>query len=199
MSIHPPDQHQINNSLCEHYLHILYKDVKVNHEKNSINETYGEIIYPGMSKIIANVRITPEDILYDLGSGIGRAALQLFLMTTLKQVHGIEYLPYLHEMAVAAVTKSKTEIPLFYQNRQISFECANFLETPLDKASIILLASPCFSPSILSKLAKIIDDNRTTHTVLTLKPLPLDQFTFKKVIRIECSWDAALCYIYERK
>lgn len=200
MPIHPPDQCQISNSLCEHYLHILYKDVKVNHQKNSINETYGEILYPGLSKIAANIRITQEDVLYDLGSGIGKAALQLFLTTPLKQVHGIEFLPYLHEMAIAALAKSKSEIPLFYQyNKHISFECADFLKTSIKEASIILLASPCFSPSILSQLAKRIDENLKTHTVLTLKPLPLDQFVFKKAIRIECSWDAALCYIYERK
>lgn len=199
MSIHPPDLCHINHTLCEHYLHILYKDVKVNHQKNLINETYGEILYPGLSKIASNVRIHQEDILYDLGSGIGKAALQFFLTTPLKHVHGIEYLPYLHHAALAALEQSKIEIPLFYQNRHISFECADFLKTSIKEATIVLLASPCFSPSILSQLAERLDQNTKTHTILTLKPLPLTQFMFKKVIRIECSWDAALCYIYERK
>lgn len=187
------------NMLCEHYLHILYKNVKVNHQKMTINETYGEILYSGLCKIVSNLMATRDDVLYDLGSGLGKAALQIFLTTNMKRVHGVELIPTLHQEAVRALVTSKLDIPLFFSERTLSFECGDFLKTPINDASIVLIGSPCFSPSLLRELANKLDTNIKTHTVLSLKTLPLNQFMFKKVIRVECSWDTALCYMYERK
>ncbi|MFZ2315338.1 MAG: hypothetical protein WAW86_06755 [Gammaproteobacteria bacterium] len=198
MFTHPPVTYDVN-MLCEHYLHILYRDVKVNHQQMTINETYGEILYSGLCKIITSLMPSRDDILYDLGSGLGKAALQIFFTTTMKRVHGIELIPTLHQEAVVALEKSKLDIPLFFSERTMSFECGDFLKASIADASIVLVGSPCFSPSLLRELAHKLDSNLKTHTVLSLKTLPLNTFMFRKVIRVECSWDTALCYVYERK
>jgi hypothetical protein len=194
------------NSLCQHYLDILYRKISVFHaevnaSKNNIPETYGEIFYSGVEKLLSSITLTPEDVFADLGSGIGKIVLHAFLRSPVKEARGIELLPELHEQAIKVEGKVRQDLPEFYaESRQTRFLLGSFLELPLTDVTVALICSACFSQTMLLELGRYIDKTPSIHTVLTLRPLDtLERLPFKKAVRIECSWDTALCYIYSKK
>jgi len=184
--------------LCESYLKIIYQNAKVNFNANSISETYGEILPVGIDKLLSEISLTKSDTFFDLGSGLGKLAIQVFLKSNAKEVCGVELMPELHEQALAASDKICHDLPAFYAgNRKLTFLLGSFLEISLTSATVILAASPCFTPNIMRTLERIVEDTPGIHSVLTMRPMHgLKRLQFKKAIRIECSWDSALCYLY---
>lgn len=189
----------IENDLW-HYLNSLYADIDSSQKNNILNisETYGEVLYPSIDKLISIIKWQDDDIFYDLGSGLGKVALRIFFKTNIKIVHGIELRYELHHVAQTILAKIKIQKDLFPSGRELIFSHGDFLKNSFKDASILFIASPCFSLCILDSLANIINVNPNIQTVLTLKPMPaLARLKFQRAVRIDCSWDTALCYIYQ--
>lgn len=200
LSIHDSD------TLCQYYLNIIYHNTNgpragENYKINNIAITYGEILYPSIDKLLSAISLTEQDVFVDLGSGLGKFVLQVFLKTAVKEARGIELVPDLHQQALAATQRVQQDLPDFYaEGRKLTFLLGSFLEIPLTQATAVLISSPCFSPKILDTLGKIIDSTPSIHSVLTFRPIStLQRLSFKKSIRIECSWDSALCYLYHNE
>jgi len=186
--------------LCEQYLTILYQKIQyTSHNNNNISETYGEILYAGMNKLLSKIKFTDQDIFIDIGSGLGKIVAQVFLHSNVKEAHGIEISPDLHSLATAIAERIQTELPHFYEgNRKLNFILGNFLETPMLPATIAFINAICLPPTLLHALGDIINNTTSIHTVLTTRPIPtLQRLSFKKTIHIQCSWDSALCYVYQ--
>lgn len=189
-----------NALLCQQYLDLVYHDLSVEHThpKNNISETYGEILFPSIYLLLSTLTLSDQDVFFDLGSGLGKAVLQIFLQSEVKEAYGIEIIPELHQQALIAAQRVQQDLPNFYMDeRKLTFLLGSFLEIPLINASVVLIGSPCFSPDMLCQLGEIINNTASIHSVLSLRPLPsLTRLSFKKVVRVQCSWDTALCYIY---
>jgi len=190
--------------LCQHYLNIVYQNSQGHQSQDrpnlkNIAESYGEILYPSVDTLLKNISIQSHDIFLDAGAGLGKLALQVFLKSAVKAVYGIELKPVLYEQAQHAAQRVAQELPECYQGeRQLVFLQGDFLTLPWPNASILLIGSPCFGPAMLGALARRIDATLSIHTVLSLRPLCLLQrLSFTKTIRIEGSWDSALCYVYQ--
>ena len=190
------------NSLCQQYLIHIYADLEkqdiANITQNHIIETYGEILYPSIDKIIASISLNEQDIFIDFGSGKGQIVTQFFLKSLVKEAYGIEILPELHRVALSSAERIQNELPDFFHNeRKLSFLLGSFIDIPFTTASVILVSSTCFTQSLLNELGQLIENTPGIHTVLSLRPMiTLKRLAFLKAIRIECSWDSALCYIY---
>jgi hypothetical protein len=190
------------DALCQNYLAILYHDVQRNRASvENICESYGEILYPGVDKLLSAIKLSVQDIFVDYGSGLGKMVIQVFLKSLVKEAYGIEIVPELHQHALHAAQRLKQELPEFYEeNRKLTFLVGNFLEIPLTKVTVALINSTCFTQQLLNDLGKQIEHTPSIHTVLSMRPIhTLERLPFKKTVRIECSWDTALCYIYGSK
>jgi hypothetical protein len=167
--------------------------------KSNITETYGEVLPESINKLLAAINITENDIFFDLGSGKGKVVAQIFMQTNVKEAHGIEILPNLHVEAEEIKNKiMQNHADKLTNQRSISFKQGSFFDVPLTGATVVLIASPCFSPSMLHALGERINKTPTIHTVLSLRPIAtLSRVTFKKVLRVEGTWDTALCYLYQ--
>lgn len=187
-----------NNKLCQQYLKILYQDVKTHHA-DDLTETHGEILYESVNKLLSKIAPTQDDIFIDFGSGLGKIVTQLFLNSNVKKAYGIELIPGLHQQASFAAKKLQQDLPEFFQhNRELTFLSGNFLEMDLPPATIALINGVCFSQPLLLGLADIINKMTSIHTVLATRPLlTLKRLKLKKIIRVQCSWDTALCYLYK--
>lgn len=186
--------------LCQHYLTILYHDTRGRSDsvKNHVCETYGEILYSGVDKILSVIQPSKNDVFVDYGSGLGKIVIHAFLKSLVREAHGIESVPALYQQAMNAAQRLQHELPGFYQGRRkLTFLLGNFLELPLTNVTIALVNATCFTQSLLNELGKILDQTPSIHTVLSLRPISIfERFVFKRTIRIECSWDTALCYVY---
>lgn len=189
------------DELCQHYLNVVYHDIQADsiQSKNSvISETSGEILYDGMNKLLSAITLTEEDIFVDLGSGAGKAVAQVFLKSPVKEALGIEILPALHQRAAKAAQRIHHDLPDFFlPDRKLGFLSGSIFEISLSGTTVALANSVCFTQHMLRELGRIIDDTASIHTVLTMRPIPvLQRLPFQRVMRIECSWDTALCYVY---
>lgn len=186
------------NLMCNQYLDILYKDSLGFQEKKKISETYGEILTPAINKIISKLDISNDDIFLDLGSGLGKIALQFFLCSEVQESYGIEISPTLYHQSILITQKFKQDLPEFYEDdRKLNFMCGDFLQLNLPQATIVLISSRCFSQRLLNAVAEKLETLENLRCLLTLRPFPhLKKLVFRKTLRIECSWDTALCYLY---
>ncbi len=155
-----------------------------------ITNTQGEILAPSIEKLFKKVPLSAQDIFVDLGSGRGQITKQVFLQTEVKEAWGIECLELLHLEAIK-------ELPVS-EGRRLNFILGDFLNYSLMGATVALINSACFGPKLLNPLGERLNQTTSIKTVCTLRPiLTLTRLQFIKTIRVECSWDSALCYIYQ--
>lgn len=189
-------------SLCQYYLTFLYKGIqgKEGFVVKDVCETYGEILYAGINKLLTVIKLAPSDVFMDFGSGLGKAVLQVFINSPVRAAYGIECVPELYSRALACAQQMKQELPLlFHQDRKLDFIWGDFLVEPLDEVTIAFINATCFTQKLLNTLGSRLDNTAGIHTVLSMRPIStLQSFKFIKSVRIQCSWDAALCYIYQR-
>lgn len=189
-----------NMLLSEQYLNLVYQQaVKNDLQKNTLSETQGEILYPSVDKLLSQIKLTEQDVFVDFGSGLGKIVAQVFLNTDVKEAIGIEILPELHQVASAVAERIYSDLPDFYAGeRKLNFKLGSFLEISITTATVALVSAICYPPAVLYALGTIINNTPSIHTVLTLRPIAsLERLVFKKTIHIQCSWDSALCYVYQ--
>jgi hypothetical protein len=193
--------------LIEQYLHYLYQDTqgyrkkeKKRHRKD-LSDAYGEILYPSIDKLLTLFPLSPEDIFLDLGSGLGKLIAQVFLNTPIKEARGIELEPALYQQSMTALRRIQEDLPDFFKaGRAIHFLNDDFLTTPYTDATVVLATATCFSQSMLERIGQQIEKTPSIRLVLSLRPIPtLYRLPFTRTVRVECSWDAALCYVYEKQ
>ena len=185
--------------MVETYLHSLYHQTQINLAKTNFSQTQGEILYPSITKLLSHLQLTTEDSFVDLGSGCGKIVSQVFLTSLVKTAGGIEIIPELHQIALKIADKIKLDFPdSFARDRQLNFFLGNFLEIPFTTATVVLINAVCFSPGLLQTIGEVFNNTPSIHTVLSLRPIhSLTRLVFQKTIHIQCSWDSALCYIYQ--
>jgi SAM-dependent methyltransferase len=190
--------------LWQHYLDVVYRDIgKVYSQEltsnRDISETNGELLYVSINKLFAHVTLTDQDVFFDLGSGLGKMILHVYLQTPVKEVYGIELLVNLHKQAMLAAERVKHDLGILQAVKKMEFICGDFFEINFNTATVVFINSVCFGQDIMLKLEKIINSIPSIHTVITLRPMDnLQHVSFKKSIHLQGSWDAALGYIYQR-
>lgn len=189
--------------LCQQYINILYKNIlrRLDRQNKNIAETYGEVLYSSVDKLITTLAMTEQDAFFDLGSGLGKLTIQVFLKSAVKEACGIEIIPELYQHSLRVAHKIQNDLPEFYAGqRKLTFLLGSFLDISLAQATIVFIGSPCFSQKILYPLGNKINSTSSIHTVLSLRPIPnLKRLVFVKTLRLECSWDTALCYVYRAR
>lgn len=195
------------DQLCQDYINTLYQGIsgfisyqpgeKEAGEGHKVFLTYGEILYPSVTKFINYIGdIREDDVFLDLGSGIGKVALQVFLKTPVKRAYGIEASEKRNDHAVKVYDQVKKEFPeLFANGRSLDAYSANFLEADIKDATIIYSCSTCFSEDLLSDMGKLIDTCPNIRYVVSMKQIP-SKVPFDRILDIECTWDKTKCYVY---
>lgn len=186
------------NTVYQRYLAYLYNKKSKAQATATIAHTGGEMLYPSVNKLIHLMQIRDNDVVVDLGSGIGQVVLQFFLLTNAKEVIGIEIIPSQHDQALLALSQCKEDLPALFTDRQATFLQGSFFDIPFTEASVIFLNSVCFTQEMLLKLAVLLNAMANLRIVLSTRPLYGLTLRLKKIIKIECSWDSALCYCYEK-
>ncbi len=147
--------------------------------------------------MLKQITLSSDDVFLDLGSGIGKCALQVFMQSDVHKVVGIEAALPLHEQALHVSQQVKSDFPLFWENeRQLNYTGENFLQANWQQATVVYTCSTCFTQELLVAIANKINLQPTVKQVLSLRPLPTLKMPLKKVFSVECSWDSALCFQY---
>lgn len=175
-------------------------------EEKGGNPTYGEITPQGLAQLIEHYKdhLGKDDVLYDLGSGIGKVATQVALTTPARAV-GIELSPTRH--AIAATIKNQLLEKNILTEDKLQFIEGNILDINLNNATVIFMCSTCFSDELMKKITEHIYNIPHAHAVqiITLKQLtPYNTYKFEefipgKTFNLCMTWsDCTPVYTYER-
>ncbi len=154
----------------------LYSAEIMPEEKASIraqgsDPLYGEIVYDSMHDLISGMDVQPEDVFYDLGSGLGKFVAYVHMATQAQKSVGIELSITRHQRAEAALKKMKDN-GFVDEARQIAFVCSDMTEADISDATIIYMCSTCFSAEQLQKLVDKFVTLQPGLRIITLKELP---------------------------
>jgi SAM-dependent methyltransferase len=152
---------------------------------------YGETPIMTLQKIVKECSITPQDTIYELGSGRGRACFWLRLVLGAK-VFGIDFVPEFIEIAEKIRKSQKIE--------NLKFRCEDFLKSDLHKATIIYLHGSCMEDLDIEKLNRHLIRLKRGLKVITVSFSMADydegnHWNVIKVFPAKMSWGSADVYL----
>lgn len=172
---------------------------KNNYMAKDICYVYGELLYASTLKLINKLNLNSSDTLLDLGSGLGKFTVQVFMASHVGHIVGIEATKPLFEQSQVMVEKIKSDVPFFWEpNRTLKLIYGNFLQHDWSPASAVYSCSTCFTRQLIGKIGDKINQTASIKNALSLRPIhTLERLKLHQVFRVECSWDSALCYWYQ--
>lgn len=102
-------QHELIQSYFDEIYTSLNKDVQKMRPEDP-NQIYGELYYYSALKLLKHLNLSPNDHFLDLGSGLGKLVLQLYLTSNIASVAGIEINQERNHIALKAMDKVKQKI-----------------------------------------------------------------------------------------
>lgn len=192
--------HEMIQSYFDSVYHSFDSDIKQSMTFKS-NETYGEIYYYSLVKLLTYLEITEQDHFLDIGYGLGKLIFYIFFTTRAASVTGIEINDQRHDIASRVRDTITQQLPAMFNNgRTLNLFNGDFLKQSWDSITIIYVCSSVFSFELLSAMGKKINDMSSVQRIVSFRKLPhLDQFKLTKKIFLHCSWDNVPCFIYSRK
>ena len=157
-------------------------------------ETYGEILPLGIAKLINKIKTTSNDIMYDLGSGIGKVPTQFAFETQTKKCVGIELGQRRHNHAIEVLNKMKLDPLLNDMCNKIEFISGDILEIDWNDATILFINALCFPPDLWSKIEeKIFQNCKNLRYLCLVGPSFLGNYNVtidnENTVYCEVSWD----------
>lgn len=161
-------------------------DLHTSHPEN----IYGEIPPESVSMIISELGLRqPGGVFYDLGSGVGRMTLQVYLTTEAAKSYGVEIAVPRHELAVKALKAlQRAELltllpatPPLLGDRKAEFMATNITEIDMSDATGIYMASLFFPKELMWELAEKFSKLKKGTKILTLVKFPFDVYGHRKL------------------
>ncbi len=165
----------------------------------NFNSLYGETPYSAWNKICQESEISSEDIIYDLGCGLGKICFWTYLFIKCQKIIGIDR----SESFISFANKLKKY--LFFKENLI-FLNEDFLESDFSNATVIYIYGSAFSLSMIKKLIEnLLQKASLGAKIITVSYSLLDfkeaQHFFTLVKKFSCkfSWGYAFVYVHCKK
>lgn len=185
----------------------LYRDITgfgISAEDTSLIEshgcasTYGEITFEGVETLLKLLKLKDTDVFYDLGCGVGKMVVQVYLDSPVKKSAGIELSGERTESALKIQQQLQLDNKI-QAGRTLAFYKESFLDADLSDGTVIYLASTCFSDDIMKKVTEKLATLKKGLRVATLKQLaPHEKFAVIDQFILPMTWsDSTPVYLYE--
>jgi SAM-dependent methyltransferase len=135
--------------------------------------TYGEITYDGLQHIIDDIKPQLKDgVFYDLGSGVGKVVVHVYLNSDVKKAAGIELCTQRFDNAMN-VRNTMEQRGLIADNKKIEFIDQDILKANINDATVVYMCSTCFDQNLMTNIMKkLAQEAKPGLLLLTLKKLP---------------------------
>ncbi|NEJ83102.1 hypothetical protein GR268_42230 [Rhizobium leguminosarum] len=162
------------------------------------NPLYGEITYQGMQALAKKLKLSSSDVFYDLGCGLGKLVVYMYLVSPIKKSVGIEMVGQRYK-AASLMLQLLTDDELLDPNREILFIHNNIRNENFLDATVIFRSSLCFSNELMEELNQRFSKLKKGLRVISLIPLPKSTSLYlKDVDCLPMTWtDASRIYHYE--
>jgi hypothetical protein len=113
---------------------------------------YGEITPTSVDKLLGHLEIGADDVLYDLGSGVGKMIIQAAMTVPLRRCVGVELSEMRHEAAKRALERAREEG--LVKARRCEFRNEDLLQADLSDATVVYSCSTGFSLRFMRSLTR---------------------------------------------
>jgi hypothetical protein len=138
----------------------------------SAHHVYGEIRPESVTVLLKHMNLKDTDVFYDLGSGLGKVAIQAALCTEARAV-GVELSVSRYERAKAAAKKIRDQYPELAQRLvppKLEFINQNFTKIKLPPGAVVFTCSTCFDEPTMNIIKDMVQEARAR--IYTLRMLP---------------------------
>jgi|GEM_PF-3988254 len=156
-------------------------------EAEDVDLTYGDEPFLTLYEAFKEIKLTPEDVVYDLGAGIGRVVFFSSLYYKIKAV-GIEKRRRLVDIALRIKSKLKL--------KECIIKEGDFLSFPLEEATVIFVVTRAFSPSTRYALEEKLVKLSGRRLIVAGYPFKNSQFTLFNSKRAIFSWGKDHLWFY---
>lgn len=167
--------------------------------------TYGELTYEGCTRLGEILAMGPDDVFYDLGSGLGRATIQAHLQWGVKRAVGVELSAERSAQARRAVERLEQNGQLDH-SRRLDLVCANLLDGGYQEATAVYLCCCCWDSTFVAQALEVLEKRAVNlRQIVTIEPLDRKfglrpaWLTLKLETRVGQTWapEGYPCYVYE--
>lgn len=158
-----------------------------NIKKSKGSPVYGEINHQALNKLLDYLELDKKDVLYDLGSGVGKVVLHTALITSVKKAVGIELSSTRHKEAMKALERTKEWVPNIA--KRCHFINGDLMLENLSDATVIYTCSTAFSQSFMKSMYERLASYKHKFKLITLQDLPSEKhFELIDKLRLDMSW-----------
>jgi hypothetical protein len=167
-------------------------------KKSQGSPVYGEITLTSLDKLFDFLKLKASDVLFDLGSGVGKVVIHTASVTPVKKAVGVELSKARHDDALAAYQNALEYFPQIKGRCQ--FLCGDLMEADLKQATVIYTCSTAFSIKFMNQIARMLTKYTHPFRLITLQELPVERaFRRTDTIKLDMSWVRQTpVHIYER-
>lgn len=150
--------------------------------------TYGELTPVGVSRMLDYLQMNRQDVFYDLGSGVGRAVLQVSMTASIRKSAGIEIVEARNKAAKRVLSATRKQA--WIKSRAVVFRQESLLETDLKDVTVVYVASTCFSGNFMTKIARKLINLQKAITLVSLREFERKHrgFDHVKTLTLPCTW-----------
>lgn len=155
--------------------------------KSKSSAIYGEIKPGAMTKLLHYLDLGGDDVLYDLGSGVGKTVLQSALTVPNARHVGIELVPSRHNTAVRMLKRIRAEGLL--GDTDVRLRKADILRARLSDATVLYTCSTAFPSEFMNLLAAKLSRLPEGIRLVSLQDLdPNPYFEEERELKLDMSW-----------
>lgn len=166
--------------------------------QDAFDYTYGEIEFFSFIALILLANPNQQTRYYDLGSGIGKAAVACALVFEMQKYCGVELFAELYQ-AAQAKKQALSAMPTYAKEAQrLEFVNEDFLNVDFSDATLIFINATAFVGELWVRLSEKLEREAVGATIITTsKKLHSDAYYVKKMTQVNMSWGVVTAYIQE--
>lgn len=163
---------------------------------------YGEITYDGMEPLYSALRLQQGDVVYDLGSGLGKLVLYLALRGDATRCVGIEVGERRHSLAEQAAARLKEDLAkgeLALKPSAFDLVLGDIRHNLYRDATIVIFSNLCMDMSLNAHALRNFCKCPDLKTIISVAPMmPHQRLKLTGMVRVSCTWaKISSWHIYE--
>jgi SAM-dependent methyltransferase len=149
--------------------------------------TYGELMPTATLRLLQHLQLGRDDVLYDLGAGVGKLVLLAALTTPARRVVGVELSRRRVDAGAQALAAARrARLP---GATRATLRHGDMLKIDLGDATVIYTCSTAFSTAFMGRLTRRLAKLPRLHTFVSLQDLdPHPAFVETETLRLDASW-----------
>jgi riboflavin synthase len=167
---------------------------------------YGEILPGSAARLLGWLALTEDDVLYDLGSGVGKLVLQAACTTPVGRAVGVELSEFRHAAAeelLAALLARLEPAAAAALRARVELRKGDLRQADLPDATVVYAGSTSYPDPLLAALAERARSAPRLRALISTRPLPdptESRYRERARFKSPMSWSShERLFVYERR